>query len=265
MKRNKKIDIIKCIAIFLVVYGHSIQYGSGEEVLKNGDFFFNTLFKVIYSFHMPLFMLIGGYLFYFSLNKHNTREIIKSRISTLFIPICIWSVVSFIIKLPDNLGMGILKIMKLYISTAIREVWFLWAIFYCSLIVLFVNRYLKDNLMIYIFGFATTFIITDDRNFSLYKYMYPFFVLGYFYGKYGKSIKEWLEQVKNRKVMLLLLLGVYAFLFVFYDYDSYIYIRLFYFGKRCFEADKYRYISTADRISRKSYNCDVGRHYIRFN
>lgn len=223
MKRNEKIDLIKCIAIFLVVCGHSIQYGSGEAVLKNGVFFLNTFFEFIYSFHMPLFMLITGYLFHFSLKKYKTWEIIKSRISMLLVPICVWSLIPFSIKLIDNWEIGIFKMIKLYISTAVRELWFLWAVFYCSLIVLVINRYMKDNIIIYILGFVTTFLITDERNFSLYKYMYPFFVLGYFYGKHGKRMKEWWQQVKNRKVLILFLLSMYILLFAFYDYDSYIY------------------------------------------
>lgn len=57
MERNEKLDNLKGIAIFLVVWGHSLQY------LNNGefDFFENSLFQVIYSFHMPLFMVISGF------------------------------------------------------------------------------------------------------------------------------------------------------------------------------------------------------------
>lgn len=68
-KRVREIDLIKGIAIFLVVFGHSIQYGSGSYFLKSGLFFQNNVFKVIYSFHMPLFMLVSGFLFYSSKDR----------------------------------------------------------------------------------------------------------------------------------------------------------------------------------------------------
>ena len=58
--KNQNIDILKGVAIFLVVFGHCIQYCSQGYF----DFFENKVFIFIYTFHMPLFMLISGYLFY---------------------------------------------------------------------------------------------------------------------------------------------------------------------------------------------------------
>lgn len=52
-KRNNYIDIAKSLGIILVVIGHCIQYGSGSLYFEKELFFDNTLFKVIYSFHMP--------------------------------------------------------------------------------------------------------------------------------------------------------------------------------------------------------------------
>ena len=57
--RNTYIDIIKGFAIILVVLGHSIQFGSGYDFRANAECFNNWLYRIIYSFHMPLFM-IGG-------------------------------------------------------------------------------------------------------------------------------------------------------------------------------------------------------------
>ncbi len=82
MEYSKKIDVIKAFAIWTVVYGHSIQFGSGEEVLNTGSFFENGVFQFIYSCHMPLFILVSGYLFYFSLNRHTVNKVVKSHTST---------------------------------------------------------------------------------------------------------------------------------------------------------------------------------------
>jgi fucose 4-O-acetylase-like acetyltransferase len=59
-KRNVLLDYFKGIAIFLVVWGHCLQYAANASY----DFFSNEVFIVIYSFHMPLFMFISGYLFF---------------------------------------------------------------------------------------------------------------------------------------------------------------------------------------------------------
>ena len=61
-KREAFLDILKCFAIFLVLYGHSIQY------LTPQHFENCILFKFIYSFHMPLFAMISGYFSFPSMN-----------------------------------------------------------------------------------------------------------------------------------------------------------------------------------------------------
>lgn len=58
--RNLFIDALRGISIFLVLWGHSIQYFSAGEI----NYFNNFVFRFIYSFHMPLFFLISGYVFY---------------------------------------------------------------------------------------------------------------------------------------------------------------------------------------------------------
>ena len=60
VERNIIFDAIKAFAIGLVVYGHSIQYLSGCT-------WDNEIFRIIYTFHMPLFFMISGYFFSSSL------------------------------------------------------------------------------------------------------------------------------------------------------------------------------------------------------
>lgn len=55
--RNIVIDVSKGVAIILVVIGHVIQFGTSGE-----GFWDNNLFKIIYSFHMPLFIFLSGYV-----------------------------------------------------------------------------------------------------------------------------------------------------------------------------------------------------------
>lgn len=60
-QRDPYWDIIKGFTILLVIIGHSIQYHNGETYYEQGLYWANPIFKFIYSFHMPLFMLISGY------------------------------------------------------------------------------------------------------------------------------------------------------------------------------------------------------------
>ena len=57
-KRLLWLDSLKGWLILLVVLGHAIQYsmvGSCED---------NHLWNIIYSFHMPAFMAVSGYVAY---------------------------------------------------------------------------------------------------------------------------------------------------------------------------------------------------------
>ena len=75
-------DILKGIAILLVVVGHQIQY-----TCNNDAYIDNALFKFIYGMHMSLFMLISGYFFYFSIQRHSIKDIILTRCRQCLIPI----------------------------------------------------------------------------------------------------------------------------------------------------------------------------------
>ena len=87
--RNNVLDFAKGIAIILVIIGHCVQFGSGNEYCSNEFYLTNFLFKFIYSFHMPLFMLISGYLFLYSIKKYSTKEIIKRKLKSLLIQLFI--------------------------------------------------------------------------------------------------------------------------------------------------------------------------------
>lgn len=58
-KRNETLNIARGFAIILVVVGHIIQYNLiGSSC--------TSIFKIIYTFHMPLFFLLSGYVSFYS-------------------------------------------------------------------------------------------------------------------------------------------------------------------------------------------------------
>lgn len=48
------IDVVKALTIYLVVLGHVIQFWQYKDSWWN-----ERLFLIIYSFHMPLFMMVS--------------------------------------------------------------------------------------------------------------------------------------------------------------------------------------------------------------
>ena len=84
------VDNLRGFLIILVVLGHCIQH-------LDIDFDHNIVFRYIYSFHMPLFMFISGFVSY-KREYHWTS--IKRRFIQLVIPFIAWAMVSMSLK--DN-------------------------------------------------------------------------------------------------------------------------------------------------------------------
>ena len=244
-QRNPYLDIVKAILIILVIIGHSIQYGSGTNYIVKQTFFDNYIFKLIYSFHMPLFIMISGYLSYNSLNKTNLKETIISKFKTLIIPLLLWSIIPFIIYLDY---INIKESIKLFLGVFSTNLWFLWSLFYINILVKIINKYFKDNILIYILTFLITFILPNtlvikyfNIQFSLYSYLYFYFLLGYFYKKYNLDNK--LKKFINNKTLIINTI-IFFLLLISFSKEDYIYlsgINIINNYKQLF-IDLYRYI-----------------------
>lgn len=225
MKANNRIDLldlIKGFAIFLVVFGHSIQYGSGSDYQLNGGFFLNPVFSFIYSFHMPLFMLVSGFLFYKYRNE-SISEVFISKSKSLLIPILFWQLIYLLFALIIN-DYTPLLFLKKYIASVITGLWFLWAVFYSSLLISIINNVIKSNKnkkIAYFIIFILTFITPDFLNLSLYKYMLPYFIIGY----YCQNTITFIKNINLWTYILITTISTSVFLFLlhYFNYDSYIY------------------------------------------
>lgn len=224
--RNLTIDFIRGIAILLMVLGHNIQYGSGNDFYQMENYFDNWLFKFIYSFHMPLFALLSGYLFFWSM-KRPMEHVIKKRLTSVLLPIFCWVTL-------ENVGKSIIFLTKNeftffvflhdYASSFIYKLWFLWAIFWCSLIVMLVEKACKGRVWIY--GLLIILILFTPAmyNFHMYAYMYPYFVAGFLINKFdGKNIYQ--RVVKKDWYALVVAIVVFAVLFLFFMDTIFTYTR----------------------------------------
>lgn len=79
--------MIKGIGIILIVLGHCIQYGSGANFFEYQLFYSSIVFRVIYSFRMPEFMIISGFLFWYSSEKQDGVKLVLSKIKSFGVPI----------------------------------------------------------------------------------------------------------------------------------------------------------------------------------
>ena len=111
------IDNIKAFLILLVVLGHCIQDSGLDDD--------SLLYRFIYSFHIPLFFAVSGYV---SQRDFTPWNAVGRRVVQLLVPFAAWAVVKSIIV--GDLG---------YILTIVmlpdRGLWFLWALFVVVLII----------------------------------------------------------------------------------------------------------------------------------
>ena len=145
MTYYKWIDVAKGIGILCVVAGHAITFLNHE----NTTFIVSTIRNLIYSFHMPLFFFLSGFLLNYS---PGPLQFIRKKIKRLVIPYfftyIVTSVFLFIsyilIKIPDSfsgfhyfLGMLYGTLLQFRIQTGtdvFSPLWFLPALF-CALLI----------------------------------------------------------------------------------------------------------------------------------
>lgn len=185
-KRNDNLDIAKGIAILLMVWGHCIQYGNGSDYLQQQCYYSDMIFRSIYSFHMPLFAIIGGYLLSYSFKKRSAMCVLSSRLKSLGIPIIIWSLVNYIIEVSTSgMAESLIGGLKQYFWTLMCTLWFLWAILFCCIGVVFIHCFCKDYMAAFVVIFALALITPDRYNLNYFKFLYPFFAVGYLWQKKG--------------------------------------------------------------------------------
>lgn len=186
-KRSVTLDICRGIAIFLVVWGHIIQQGMQgmENILEN------TVIKVIYSFHMPLFVMISGYFFYFSSQKKNGRELLMKRSFQLLRLIFLWNSVHYFLMLISEHWVKNDRIFSLrtWWKAIMEGYWFLWAILFCTLAVGITVKYLPERFWMAGFLFFAPLAGISPCRWVILS-VYPIFITGFWYGKLKKEEKK---------------------------------------------------------------------------
>lgn len=212
--RNGLIDFLKGSAIFAVLWGHSIQYLS----YGGCDFFKNKIFILIYSFHMPLFMFLSGYVFFWSCRKRDLKSIVLTRIRAIGIPMITWGTISFVWNLKSNLSHNALTMLKLW-AEEVFGIWFLWSVLLLSLLLACIYKLCvqKKIFVKYCLLLLATpvLILFPGRNNHLF--MYPYFLLGFFFNEKGIF-----EKNAYKRLRAIFIIGWFVML-PFYEKKHYIY------------------------------------------
>ena len=141
------IFVAKGIGISLVVIGHFYPESSPSYLA--------TVREVIYSFHMPLFFLLSGYLY--SHGKYSYGSLIKGKIERLLYPFISVALVFFaikhgagrIVKLEHPVGIdAIYTLLVDPINSYMPLLWFVHALFLIFVGYPLIRRYLGNYLIL---------------------------------------------------------------------------------------------------------------------
>ena len=213
--RNPYIDIVRGIAILLVVMGHCIQFGSGTETLESGQFFADPIFKFIYSFHMPLFMLISGYLCWGYVSRKSHKTYFLDKVKGILIPLIAWHTLFQVVAILSGTHISAYLFFWSYFHT----LWFLRALLVCYTIILVIHKWGKDNTLLYLFlclllPFISNRIIPDVFAFTI-----PYFIMGYVYCKYKKMLP--IVERLSKSLVFYICIIVMLFILLYYFEDNY--------------------------------------------
>ena len=204
-RRNGYIDVIRGFAMVLVIWGHSLQYLSGGY----GKGFQDRLMLCIYSFHMPLFALLSGYLM---ISNRKFESKIRSRIINLGYPLIVWGIFPSILS-------SVVNSNSFSFWDAINSLWFLATALSISIYFLMIEYLTADKWIIELLflcvGYCLFFFL-PHRDF--YCYMYPYYFVGYYYRKINISISY-----KMRKIFLYLALIIFVLLLLGFTPEHLIY------------------------------------------
>ena len=171
-QRDNSLDALKGFLIILVIIGHLI----GSE--NDGDSIEGFVRLFIYTFHMPLFILLSGY---FTKIRNCSRDLFQSLLPIVK-PLIVFQVLSIIF-----IGIGGGNFLSLeYLCVPYWTLWYLLSLIFWRIMLHFSPRFLLGKPIIYL---SIAFLIAIasglmpyGRLFSIQRTLnfYPFFLCGYF-------------------------------------------------------------------------------------
>lgn len=180
MKRYLTLDIAKAICIVLVVIGHYAPADSPE--------WYDAMRKVIYTFHMPLFMFASGFVYIATMKpQQKYMDFIWKKVKRLMLPYLTTSAIVITIKLltqnaayVENPVNWLSYFRMFYLPEAGYFLWFIWALWWMFVITpFFRNR--QARLSLFLFALLLHFLpLSFPEVFCMreFKRMFVYFMLG---------------------------------------------------------------------------------------
>lgn len=207
--RIDEIDRAKGLAILLVVIGHLV---TGEP--PKGNEWFSQIIVVIYSFHMPFFMYLSGFVMFHSFRPPETMRgyigYVKGKFLRLAPGFFCFAIIILVGKIlasrvvhVDNQPLGLIEGLIDIILTpglsAAKGLWFIYVLF---------EYYLVVPILLFIFGGRTIALVIlglmvhflpTTQLFMLdgaFEYLI-YFGIGAFIAQHYQKIEHWLDEYRS--------------------------------------------------------------------
>ncbi|PYG89495.1 fucose 4-O-acetylase-like acetyltransferase [Ruminiclostridium sufflavum DSM 19573] len=228
MQHNEDIDFLKGIGIALVVLGHCFT-----TALAGRYYVVGVLKDIIYTFHMPLFFIVSGYIQ--GLRPYSAdrcKLYIGRQIRRLFIPYTAWSLVLYIFyyllkvidvyKIQENISLKPVRLMQGILAYDVRTgnvLWFAYILCIISVVSYLLHNVIRNRkinalflLLVLSLGFMANMFIKDEM-FVLKRFlvMWIYYETGVFTGIYIKDIS-----FKANALLSIILSVLYVIAYVLY-------------------------------------------------
>jgi fucose 4-O-acetylase-like acetyltransferase len=184
-RRIEWIDTARGIGIILVVYGHVLRGLQGAGIIDVSSPIWLSDYA-IYTFHMPLFLLLAGINVESSLAK-GRRQFFLGKLWTIAYPYLLWSIIQGSLQsfLPSVVNhprstMFLLSIVR----QPYAQFWFLYALFVCHMLALLVGN---RKWLLALLGVVAFALCTHSLG-EPTSYAFGFYALGILF---GARLKEW--------------------------------------------------------------------------
>lgn len=202
--RNYRVDNIRFILIFLIVFGHFLETFEGP-IKQN-------IYTIIYSFHVPAFIILSGLY-----AKYSPKRLFTRYIGTYLVFQLIYLIFDAYINNHDA---------TIQFSTPYWLLWYLMALILYQFLIPTIDAISKKKVLIG--SFILALLVGLDSTFAYYLSIsgtlvfLPFFVLGY-YCK-GDGIEHVMNFFTGKRKRFLdlacILIALLEVLFMFQDYPE---------------------------------------------
>ncbi len=201
-----ELDIVKGIAILLVILGHSF---CTYPIDINSEF--PLLGEIVRSFQMPLFFMASGFLF----NVHGSfNDFIKKKFWRLIVP---WIGFSFVTVMLRTVFSSFTRSGEINLIASLFDIvqghcyWFLYAL---TLIMIVCRLIMKPSALIILSILSVALCtLSDIRDVTYFEmgrivYFFPYFCAGMFLRRYYEMVLNW--SMRNLVILVFVLFLIYT-------------------------------------------------------